>query len=130
MTSTDTTAGAAYPVFAALRRRWQRWLDRRIPPASTVTLNQPVHRLVPGQPDGQLQGVNLPLREALESLTLNLANFLKPKERLVDWIPELQIQPRRFVLIYLPFDVSHHEYVQKDLNLAINKNLLSHAKNL
>jgi uncharacterized protein (DUF58 family) len=40
LTSSEATAGPVDSAFAALRRRWQRWLDRRIPPASTVTLNQ------------------------------------------------------------------------------------------
>ena len=98
--------------------------------ATQVTLNQPVHRLNTGQPPGQIQGVSLPLREAVESLTLNLANFLKPKERLVDWIPRIKIQPNRFLLIYLPFEENRHELIQPEINLAINKNLLLHAKNL
>jgi hypothetical protein len=98
--------------------------------ATNVTLNQPVHRLESGQPNGRIHGVNLPLKEALESLALNLANFLKPKERLVDWIPEVTVTPKRFLLIYIPFEQGHHELVQPQLNLAINKNLLSHAKNL
>jgi hypothetical protein len=86
--------------------------------------------LTAGQPKGQIQGINLPLREALESIKLNLANFLKPKERLTEWIPEIDIKPKRFLLIYLPFAVGHHELIHEDLNLAINKNLLGHAKNL
>jgi predicted RNA-binding Zn-ribbon protein involved in translation (DUF1610 family) len=98
--------------------------------ATTVTLNQPALRLTAGQPKGQIQGINLPLREALESIKLNLANFLKPKERLTEWIPEIDIKPKRFLLIYLPFAVGHHELIHEDLNLAINKNLLGHAKNL
>ena len=77
-----------------------------------------------------MHGVNLPLSEALESLKLNLANFLKPKERLKEWLPDITVTPRAFSLIYLPFQIGHHELIHQDLNLAINKNLLVHAKNL
>ena len=98
--------------------------------ATQVTLAQPAFRLKSGQPDGVTQGVNLPLQEALESLKLNLANFLKPKDRLVDWMPRLEIKPKSALLIYLPFEANHHELIQPDLNLAITKNLLIHAKNL
>jgi hypothetical protein len=98
--------------------------------ATNVTLNQPIHSLGSGQPQGEIQGVNLPLREAVESLKLILADFLKPKERLVDWIPGLTIDPKRFLLIYLPFEKGHYELIQTEMNLAINKNLLKHAQNL
>ncbi len=98
--------------------------------ATKVTLNQPVQKLQPGQPKAEVRAVNLPLQEALESLKLNIANFLKPKERKAEWIPQIQIKARRFLLIYLPFKQTHHELVQPQLNLAINKNTLVHAKNL
>lgn len=98
--------------------------------ATNVTLNQPMQRLQPGQPKAEVHAVNLPLQEALESLKLNLANFIKPKERKAEWVPQIEIKARRFLLIYLPFKQTHHELVHPQLNLAINKNTLVHAKNL
>jgi hypothetical protein len=98
--------------------------------ATNVTLNQPIHPLDKGQPRGEIHGVNLPLKEAVEGLKLILAGFLKPKERLADWIPGITIDPKRFLLIYLPFEKGHYELIQTEMNLAINNNLLKHAKNL
>lgn len=98
--------------------------------ATNVTLNQPVNRFQPGQPRGALHAVNLPLEEALQSLKLTLSNFLKPIERRIEWVPQIEIQPRRFLLVYVPFKDTSHELVQPDLTLALNKNMLSHAKNL
>ncbi len=98
--------------------------------ATNVTLNQPVDALHPGQPKGELHAVNLPLSEALESLKLNLANFMKPKEKQWKVLPRIDIRARRFLLIYIPFKDTHHELVQPDLNLALSKNMLAHAKNL
>lgn len=98
--------------------------------ATNITLNQPVEDFQPGQPKGERHAVNLPLSEAVESLKLNLANFMKPKERRWKLLPEIDIQARRFLLVYIPFKDTHHELVQPDLNLALNKNMLAHAKNL
>lgn len=98
--------------------------------ATNVTLNQPVQRLLSGQPKGRLQAVNLPLQEAVESLKLNLAGFMRPRKKMADLIETIRIRARRFLLIYLPFKDTPHELVHPDLNLSINKNLLVHSKNL
>jgi predicted RNA-binding Zn-ribbon protein involved in translation (DUF1610 family) len=98
--------------------------------ATNITLNQPVEDFEPGPPDGERHVVNLPLNEAVESLKLNLAKFMKPRERRTELLPQIDIKARRFLLIYIPFKDTHHELVQPDLNLALNKNMLAHAKNL
>jgi len=98
--------------------------------AANVTLNQPVQKIEPGQPKGRLHAVNLPLQEAVESLKLNLAGFMKPIERRAEIVPQLKIKARRFLLVYLPFKDHHLELIQPDLNLAINKNMLANARNL
>lgn len=98
--------------------------------AGNVTLNQPTDHLEAGRPKGRVHGVNLPLKEAVESLKLSLASFLRPIERRAEVIPRIEIQPRRFLLIYIPFQETHHELVQPKLNLAVSKSMLAHAKNL
>lgn len=98
--------------------------------ANNITLNQPGGSLTPGQPKGELHAVNLPLTEAVESLKLLVANFMKPIERRSDLVPQIRIKARRFLLVYIPFKDAHHELIQTELNLAVNKNMLTHAKNL
>jgi len=98
--------------------------------AGNVTLNQPMDRLASGRPKGRTRGVNLPLQEAVESLKLNLAAFLRPIERRSDLIPRIEIRPLRFLLVYIPFQDTYHELVQPKLNLAVSKSVLAHAKNL
>ncbi len=98
--------------------------------AGNLTLNQPMDTLESGRPKGRTQGVNLPLQEAVESLKLNLAGFLRPMERRSELLPRIKILPRRFLLIYIPFQDTHHELVQPKLNLAVSKSVLAHAKNL
>ena len=98
--------------------------------AANVTLNQPTEKAVSGHPAGPVQSVTLPLKEAVESIKLNLANFIRPMEARVDLVPQMGITPRRFLLVYIPFKNTRLELVQPRLNLAVNKNVLFHARNL
>ncbi len=95
-----------------------------------VTLCQPQERLKADIPKGEKHPVNLPLSESTETLKLNLANFLKPKQRVVDRIGNIRIHPKRFLLAYLPFSERHHDLVQTDFNIAVNRNQLALAGNL
>jgi hypothetical protein len=98
--------------------------------AAHATTFQVPDKLTPGLPAGTLHSVSMPLQEAIESLTLILAYFAKPRQRMEAILPQLRIAPRRAMLVYLPFKDGPHELVQPSMNLAISKNLLSHAKNL
>lgn len=110
----------------AFKVRPQRYLTI----ATNVTLNQPTEKAVPGHPVGTIQSVTLPLKEALESIKLNLANFIRPMASRVELLPQIDIKPRRFLLVYIPFKNTRLELIQPRLNLAVNKNVLFHARNL
>ncbi len=98
--------------------------------ASSITLSQPPETLVPELPAGRVIPVNLPLKEAVETLKLNLASFMKPRQTLNERLPEITISPKSYLLVYLPFNEGHHEYLLPKLHLAINKNQLALARNL
>jgi Zn-finger nucleic acid-binding protein len=111
----------------AFKVRPQRYLKL----ARGITISQPTHKLIRGMPKtDQLVAVNLPLKEALETLKINLASLIRPRQLMVDSIQEIQIDPKSYLLVYLPFEVGPHEFIQPDLNLAINKNQLNLASNL
>lgn len=110
----------------AFKVRPQKYLNL----ATRVTLSQPAGRLVPGNPKGDTHAVSLPLQEAVESLKLNLANFMKPQQRMAKHIHHINIKARRFLLVYLPFQKGHHELIQPKLQLTINRNTLALAKHL
>ncbi|RJQ73221.1 MAG: hypothetical protein C4519_18045 [Desulfobacteraceae bacterium] len=98
--------------------------------AAHITGAQPQDALTPGPPTGKMRSVTLPVQEAVESLTLVLAFFARPRQRMDALLPAIHIQARRVLLVYLPFQEGHHEWVHPALNLAISKNLLAHARNL
>ena len=96
----------------------------------TITLSQPNQRLSPGTPKAEKHPVTLPLKEAVDSLKMTLASFLKPRRKMMEILPDITITPKSFILVYLPFQEKQHELVQPKFTMAINKNLLAHARNL
>jgi len=98
--------------------------------ARNITLSQPREKLVAELPKAGLFPVTLPIEEALESLTINLASFVKPQSDFLPQLPDITIAPKRILLVYLPFKEKHHEYIHPNLQLAINKNHLKLATNL
>lgn len=95
-----------------------------------ITLSQPQDKLVTDIPKERLYPVNLPLREALESLKTGLASFVKPPRTMLPLIPDVEIQPKSFLLVYIPFNEGHHEYINEPYAMSINKNQLALSKNL
>jgi hypothetical protein len=44
--------------------------------------------------------------------------------------PDIQIDARSFTLVFIPFNEDHHEFIQPDFQIAINKNVLALSKHL
>jgi hypothetical protein len=95
-----------------------------------MTLAQPQEKLIPELPKARHQPITMPVTEAVESLSINVSSFVKPRTKLSDIIPKLKIDAKSFVLVYVPFKEDHHEYIQPDLQFAINKNILTLSANL
>jgi DNA-directed RNA polymerase subunit RPC12/RpoP len=95
-----------------------------------VTLSQPRKDLIPEMPGGPMHPVTLPMTESIETLELNLAGIIRPKKRIQSSLANLQIEPKRALLAYLPFSIRHHDLVQPNFNIAVNRNQLSLADNL
>ena len=98
--------------------------------STNMTLAQPQDKLIPEIPRARHQPITMPVTEAVESLCINLSSFVKPRTKLSDIIPGLKINAKSFVLVYVPFKEGHHEFIQPDLQFAINKNILTHSVNL
>jgi hypothetical protein len=95
-----------------------------------MTLSQPNKELIVELPRKRHHPITLPITEAIESLKVNLANCMKPRAILADIIQDIEINPKSFALIYVPFLEKHHEFIQPDLQFAINKNILALSDNL
>ncbi len=95
-----------------------------------TTLGQPAAEMESRLPDGEKYPVTLPLNEALESLKVNLASFMKPTDNLPRLLPEISIEPRHITLAYIPFQVKGNETLYTPCRLRINRNLLVYGRML
>ncbi len=98
--------------------------------ARNITLAQPQEKLVMELPDARLHPVTLPIEEAIESLTINLAGFMKPQKDLFPILRDTTIKPKSYLLVYIPFIEQYHELIHPELHLTINKNQLALSANL
>ena len=95
-----------------------------------LTLSQPQNELNEDLPEYRHHPVTLPVIEAIESLKINLAGFLKPRTRLSEVLPGIKISAKNVALVYVPFIEKHHEFIQPDIQFAINKNIMALSENL
>lgn len=95
-----------------------------------ITVSQPHEAMVAKVPGGSMVPVNLPVSESAETLKLNLAGILRPQKSVETLIGNITITPRRYLLVYLPFEKRHHDLVYPSLNIAVNRNQLALSNNL
>jgi hypothetical protein len=102
-----------------------------IPLASRLTLRQPTGPIAAEYPrSDNVHPVNLPVLEAVEALKISLAGFMTRKNDFFPLLDQIQIRPKSFRLVYLPFVEQRIELLQPMFNININKSQLYHAKNL
>ena len=98
--------------------------------ASHITAAQPREELIPELPTDRIYPSTLPVKEAIESLEITLSDFMKPRKKMMEKFHKIHIDAQSFTLIYVPFNEEHHEFINHDYQIAINKNVMAHAKNL
>lgn len=98
--------------------------------ARALTLAPPPEAMDTAIPEKGLYTANLPLKEALDTLKINLAGFLRPARRVPDLLPRIDIQPQKYRLVFLPFAERHHDLVNASLQLSVTKSHLRMAANL
>jgi DNA-directed RNA polymerase subunit RPC12/RpoP len=94
-----------------------------------LTLSQPPKEYAPQLPRGEYLPVTMPVQEAVESLKINLASFIKPP-KMLQVLDAVEIKAKGIVLVYIPFQRSGNELFQPAFNLRTNKTLLEYAKHL
>jgi len=98
--------------------------------SKNMTLAQLHNKLAEELPEHRHHPITLPVTEAIESLKVNLASFIKPENRLAEILHAIDITAKGFALAYIPFLEKHHEFIQPDIQFAINKNTLALSGNL
>ncbi len=95
-----------------------------------VTLGQPTADGEPRLPAAGLYPVTLPVTEAVESLKLNLASFMKPRGTLYPRLPDITVEPTEIVLMYVPFQVNANEVLYPPCHLRIHRKILAYGRQL
>lgn len=98
--------------------------------ARNLTLSQPQGKWEHEFPKAEVHPVTMPLTQAIESLKLCLASFVKPQRILFPKLQETEIKPKSFLLLFIPFHEKGHELAQPAFRLRINKNLLRYGRYL
>lgn len=101
-----------------------------LPLATKMTLAEPRRTPESHIPQGSLYPVNLPVREAAESLKVILAGFIKPRQTQYPRLGDIQIRPRSYLLVYVPFFPQHGDLVQPEFHFTIRRSQLAHSGNL
>jgi len=94
-----------------------------------LTLSQPPKEYATQLPQGEVLPVTMPFQDAVESLKINLAGFIKPP-KMLQVLDTVEIKAKSLVLVYIPFQRSGNELFQPAFNLRTNKTLLQYAKHL
>jgi hypothetical protein len=101
-----------------------------LPLTTKMTLAQPQDLPAAGLPGGELHPVTLPVAEAVDSLKISLAAFVKPRKALYPQLSAITVAPQRYLLVYVPFVRSHHDLTQPSLKVSIMTNQLALAGSL
>ena len=67
-----------------------------------MTLSQPPKEYVAELPQGEVLPVTMPLQDAVESLKINLASFIKPP-KMLQVLDTVEIKAKSVVLVYILF---------------------------
>lgn len=96
----------------------------------TFTLSQPVNEWVPHMPKAEIYPVTLSIHEAVESLKINLAGFMKPPDILSPTLADIQIKAKSLALVYFPFQIQRDEIFHPFFQLRTTRNVLNYARHL
>lgn len=94
------------------------------------TLSQPEQTWEPRIPKAETHPVTLPIAEALESLKINLAGFVKPPGLMLPALVDIRIAAKSVFLVYVPFQVRRDEILYPPFQLRTTKNMLHYARHL
>ena len=81
-------------------------------------------------PEGAMIPANLPVTEAAQTLKIVFAELVRPSRIYFPRLSQIQIVARQALLVYIPFNEDHHDYIQPKLNIGIGKKLLKLAENM
>lgn len=98
--------------------------------SKVFTLSQPEQSWESRIPNAEIHPVTLPVAEALESLKITLAGFVKPPGLILPTLADVQIVAKRLGIVYVPFQVRRDEILHPLFQLRTTRNVLNYARHL
>ncbi len=95
---------------------------------TSMTIAQPDDEQERKVPRARVYPVTLPKSEAVETLKLMLAGMMTPKRTLMPRLSKMDVAPRKYRLVYVPFEEGPHDLYHPDFPIAVNKNMLKLAE--
>lgn len=95
-----------------------------------MTIAQPGKALSRILPNGETHPVSMPVTQAVESLKMTLAAFIRPRKKLGTRLRLMDIQPKRALLVYVPLRQGPHELIHDKYKLTVNRNMLKLTQTL
>lgn len=95
-----------------------------------LTISQDRFQAQEGFPSKNLFPVTLKASEAEQAIRLTLASSALNRKKVLSVLPDLRIDIRGSILVYLPFIDTGHEMVQEQTGISINKKTLEFGRKL
>jgi hypothetical protein len=108
----------------------------KVPPAlflrasQALTLSEPQEEFERILPKSTLSSANFSSSEAAESIKITLASVVADKPGIFPRLKEIDVQVKKYELIFLPFVAVGNEFVQSQIQFCIHKNVLQLGRNL
>lgn len=87
--------------------------------ARGLTLMQPQWETVPEHPRVDHRSVNLPAEEAVETIRLNMAGWLTPRQKQLPALAEAPIEVLHYEIVFVPFAAGLHELTLSGTHISI-----------
>lgn len=96
----------------------------------SLTLMQPQWETVPEHLRAGHRSVNLPLEEAVETIRLNMAGWITPRQKQLAALAEAPIEAFHHEIVFVPFVAGPHELTLMDTRISIPNAHISLSGNL
>ncbi len=96
----------------------------------SLTLMQPQWEMATEHARTGHRSVNLPAQEAVETIRLNMAGWITPRQKLLPALAEAQVNALLHELIFVPFVAGPHELTLTDTRISIPNAHISLSGNL
>ncbi|MCG8685712.1 MAG: hypothetical protein MI892_12605 [Desulfobacterales bacterium] len=74
--------------------------------------------------------ITLPATEAIQSIKIIVASMARPLKDILPQVAQAKIKAVSVTLVFMPFESHAHEFIHRNLNLALNTNVVKLSGNL